>query len=68
MTPDQSRAARAMAKLSQAGLAEEASVAKATIAAFESGKRTPHPRTFGALVDALRRRGVEITDDGVRRV
>jgi transcriptional regulator with XRE-family HTH domain len=66
MTPEQCKAARAMAGLSQQALADAAKVAKATIAAFEQGKRKPYDRTLADLQDALEARGVQFTDDGVR--
>lgn len=66
MTPEQCKAARAMAGLSQQSLADASKVAKATIAAFEQGKRKPYDRTLADLQDALEARGVKFTDDGVR--
>lgn len=59
MTPGQSRAARALIGMSQDDLAKAASVAKATIAAFELGQRQPYPRTLNALSQALEMAGVE---------
>lgn len=66
MTPEQCKAARALAGMSQQDLAEAAEVAKATIANFETGNRRPYKRTLSALQSALEARGVMITDDGVR--
>lgn len=66
MTPEQCKAARALAGMSQQDLAEAAEVAKATIANFETGNRQPYKRTLSALQSALEARGVTITDDGVR--
>lgn len=59
MTPGQSRAARALIGMSQDDLARAASVAKATIAAFELGQRQPYPRTIEALRTAFESAGVE---------
>lgn len=67
MTPEQCRAARAIAGMSQQDLASAAEVAKATIANFETGNRTPYKRTLTALQAALEARGVTFTPDGVQR-
>lgn len=67
MTPDQSKAGRALAGMSQQDLADAAEVAKATIANFETGNRKPYKRTLDALQAALEARGVQFTPDGVRR-
>lgn len=66
MTPDQCKAARALAGMTQQDLAEAAEVAKATIANFETGNRQPYKRTLTALQMALEARGVTFTPDGVR--
>ncbi|WP_277023485.1 helix-turn-helix transcriptional regulator [Paracoccus hibiscisoli] len=66
MTPEQCKAARALAGMSQQELAEAAEVAKATIANFETGNRQPYKRTLTALQAALEARGVTFTPDGVR--
>lgn len=66
MTPEQCRAARALAGMSQQDLADAAEVAKATIANFETGNRKPYKRTLGALQAALEAKGVHFTPDGVR--
>jgi len=66
MTPDQCKAARAMARLSQQQLADLADVAKATIANFETGNRKPYKRTLDALQSTLEARGVQFTPDGVQ--
>ncbi len=39
-------------------LAQAAEVAHATLTDFEGGKRTPYPRTLGAIRAALERAGV----------
>jgi len=67
MTPEQCRAARALANISQEQLAEAAEVAKATIANFEVGKRTPYKRTLAAIQTALEAQGVRFTADGVSK-
>ena len=66
MTPEQCRAARAVAGLSQQALAEAAKVAKGTIIKFEGGKRKPYDRTLADIQAALEARGVQFTEDGVR--
>jgi transcriptional regulator with XRE-family HTH domain len=66
MTPEQCRAARAIADISQQELAELSEVAKATIANFETGNRNPYKRTLAALQTALESRGVQFTPDGVQ--
>lgn len=66
MTPEQCKAARALAGMSQQELAEAAEVAVATLAAFEQGKRKPYKRTLNAMQSALEARGVTFTPDGVR--
>lgn len=66
MTPEQCRAGRAIAGMSQQELADAAEVAKATIANFEKGHRQPYKRTLTALQTALEARGVQFTPDGVR--
>lgn len=66
MTPEQCKAGRALAGLSQQALADAAKVAKATIAAFEQGKRKPYERTLADIQAALESRGVLFTEDGVR--
>lgn len=67
MTPEQSKAARAIAGMTQEDLAAASQVAKATIANFEVGKRKPYPRTLAALRQALEERGVLFTEDGVAK-
>lgn len=67
MTPEQSKAGRALVGMSQQDLAQAAEVAKATIANFEVGKRTPYKRTLDAMQKALEARGVRFTPDGVSK-
>jgi transcriptional regulator with XRE-family HTH domain len=58
----QLRAARGLLGWSQADLATEAKVGRATIADFESGKRSPYDRTLTDLQRALEAAGVEFTN------
>ena len=61
----QCRAARAMLGWSQDQLGRAAQVAKKTIADFERGATTPHPRTIAALQNALEQAGITfVPDDG----
>lgn len=66
MTPEQCKAGRALAGMTQQDLADAAEVAKATIANFETGNRQPYKRTIGALKAALEARSVEFTTSGVQ--
>ncbi|TNB96492.1 helix-turn-helix transcriptional regulator [Paracoccus marcusii] len=68
MTPEQCKAARALAGMTQQDLAEAAEVAKATIANFETGNRQPYKRTVAALRAALEAQGLEFTASGVQAV
>lgn len=63
MNPSQCRAARALISWSQDELANAASVAKGTIAAFEIGERTPYNRTLEAMSTALEAAGVEFIEE-----
>jgi len=56
------RAARAIIGWSQDQLASASKVAKATIANFELGKRTPYDRTLDDLIAAFHAAGVEFTN------
>ena len=58
----QCRAARAMLGFSQRDLAKHAEVAHRTIADFETGSRTPHPRTLKAIQETLEKNGVVFID------
>lgn len=65
LTASQCRAARALLAWSQDQLAEASQVAKATIANFELGKRTPYDRTLGDLRQSLEAAGVQfIAENG----
>lgn len=59
ITSAQCRAARALIAWSQDQLAVSSRVAKATIANFEAGKRTPYDRTLADIRAALETAGVE---------
>lgn len=59
ISPVQCRAARALIGWSQDQLAEASGVAKATIANFELGNRTPYTNTLNALLEALLKAGVQ---------
>lgn len=56
--PEQCRAARALLGWSQDQLSAASKVAKATIANFEAGKRSPYERTLADMRDALEAAGV----------
>lgn len=64
MTPEQSRGARGMLNWSQSRLADEAGVARATVADFESGKRLPIPNNIESIRQALEKAGILFGDDG----
>jgi transcriptional regulator with XRE-family HTH domain len=73
ISPELCRAARGLLGWSQQDLATRAQVARKTIADFESGQVTPHPRTLRDVVATLEAAGVEflppednITRGGVR--
>jgi transcriptional regulator with XRE-family HTH domain len=59
ISPAQCRAARALIAWSQDQLATESKVAKATIANFEAGRRSPYDRTLDDIRRALEAAGVE---------
>jgi hypothetical protein len=58
ITPEQCRGARAMLGMSRDELAKASGVANATLADFESAKRTPYPRTLADVRDALEAAGI----------
>ena len=64
ITAAQCRAARALLGWSQDQLAVASNVAKATIATFETGKRTPYERTLIDMRKALEEAGVMLMADG----
>jgi transcriptional regulator with XRE-family HTH domain len=63
ISPEQSRAARALLNWSQGELSEEAEVARATIADFEAGKRMPYDRTLEDIRAALEKAGVIFVEE-----
>ncbi|GBQ65319.1 putative transcriptional regulator [Acetobacter lovaniensis NRIC 0474] len=58
----QCRAARAMLGLSQKELAQKAEVGSRTLADFETGTRSPHPRTLKAIRETLCSLGIVFLD------
>jgi len=66
ITPDQSRAARALLNISQPQLASLSGTSVSTIRDFETGKRTPIANNIAAIQSALESSGVTfLTDDEV---
>lgn len=70
VSPAQCRAARALLKWTQARLAQQAAVARKTVADFELGNRSLHRRTRLDITVALEAAGVEfiwnVEGEGVR--
>ena len=66
ISPEQSRAARALLNWGQEKLAEASNVSRMTINFFESGKRKPGANNLAAIRAALEAAGVEFMDGGVR--
>lgn len=65
MTPEQSRAARALLDWSQAKLAAASNLGVSTIRDFEKGRRVPAPNNLAAMRRALEAAGVEfIAENG----
>jgi transcriptional regulator with XRE-family HTH domain len=65
ITAAQCRAARGLIGWSQDQLAAASNVAKATIANFELGKRSPYDRTLDDLIAAFEAAGVQfIAENG----
>ena len=61
----QSRAGRALLAWTQGQLADAARASQKTVADFERGATTPHPRTVAALAAALESAGIEfIAENG----
>lgn len=63
ITSEQCLGARAMLRMTRNELAKASQVAVATLADFESGKRSPHPRTLSAIRSALETAGVEFIEE-----
>jgi transcriptional regulator with XRE-family HTH domain len=59
ITPEQSRAARALLGWSQGDLATKAEVTQKTVAEYELGNRQPYASTMGKMRGVLERAGVE---------
>lgn len=60
----QLRAARSMAGLSQARIAELAGIGVVTYTNIESGRSMPRLDTWWKILEVLREHGVELSDDG----
>jgi hypothetical protein len=65
ITPEQTKAARALLAWSQQELAGFAKVSPSTIADFERGFRTPMPNNAQAIREALEARGLQFVAGGV---
>ena len=62
LAPEQCRAARGLLNWSQSNTAGIAKVARATLAEFELGRRTPYDRTLDDIQSALEAAGSEFTN------
>lgn len=64
ISSEQCRAGRALLGWSQGELCEAASIGRATLTDFESGKRTPYERTLRDIRNALEQAGVHFLKSG----
>lgn len=64
ITPEQSRAARALLDWPQTKLAELANLSESTVRDFEKNRRIPGPNNLAAIRAALEAAGVRFLDDG----
>jgi transcriptional regulator with XRE-family HTH domain len=62
ITPEQSRAARALIRWTQTELAAASNLSMSTIRDFERGQRVPTVNNLAAIRRALEHAGVEILD------
>jgi transcriptional regulator with XRE-family HTH domain len=62
ISPEQSRAARALLGWPQTKLAARAHLSESTVRDFEKGRRTPTTNNLAAIRAALERAGVEFTN------
>jgi transcriptional regulator with XRE-family HTH domain len=60
VSPEQSRAARALLNWSREELAEASGVSRPTLTDFETKKRTPYGRTLADIRRALEAAGIEL--------
>jgi DNA-binding transcriptional regulator YiaG len=58
MSPEQCRAARGLANISQDDLAKAANVGLSTVRNFEAGRSTPVANNLGAMIKAMEAAGV----------
>ena len=65
ITPEQCRAARALLKWSQGGLAEKTDLALSTIKDFEAEMRTPHLSNLAEIERVFTVAGIEFTNGDV---
>lgn len=65
MTPEQCRAARGWANLSQTELAVAAGVSQSTVRDFEAGRRKPIGNNLIAIQKALEALGIGFTENGI---
>ncbi|BCG96831.1 helix-turn-helix domain-containing protein [Mesorhizobium sp. 131-2-1] len=64
LTPEQSKAARALLNWSRIRLGAKANLSEMPISDFENGFRKPHPHTIAAVRQALEHAGIVFTVEG----